>query len=116
MGIVVAESLDVPPVANPSKRQIELVHRRYMTLLHEAFEECKAESGHPTDQITFMPSIDLLGEERYSAEWLAAVADAATNLPMPLAQRKESNTTEAALVLVASLAMLGSLVWIGGAI
>ena len=49
--LLAANKLPAPPVAEPSRALVDLVHRQYMTHLHAGFERHKASKQRPAPSI-----------------------------------------------------------------
>ena len=58
--VAVGRPIEVPPVATPSRDQIDALHRLYMWELRQAFEQFKGEAGCSDQEMVFEPPLDPL--------------------------------------------------------
>mmetsp|Transcript_27429 Transcript_27429/g.72036 ORF Transcript_27429/g.72036 Transcript_27429/m.72036 type:complete len:831 (+) Transcript_27429:69-2561(+) len=67
--VVTGTPVEVPPVATPSRDQVDALHRLYMHELVAAFEQLKERAGCAGQIITFDPPLEPLSRAQYSALW-----------------------------------------------
>ena len=69
LSIAVGKPVLAPKVASPSSAQVDLLHRRFYTELHHAFEHFKVDAGHGMDTMILTPRVEPLWEDQWKEEW-----------------------------------------------
>lgn len=112
VSVLVCKPISVPPVANPTKHQVELLHRRYMTILKETIDKYKTSCDHGSDQIVFDPPLEDLAEAEFETLWKRSEQEVTENFPK--VSRQDSNVIEVTglgLALSAMMSILSYMAW-----
>ena len=78
-------------VATPTEEQVDLVHRRYYTILHEMFEKYKDDAGFSSSKMVFgggKEPFKMITESEFEKSWSIACDQAKSVKPKVRQRRK----------------------------
>eukprot|EP00037_Helgoeca_nana_P024953 m.268192 g.268192 ORF g.268192 m.268192 type:complete len:814 (-) comp26800_c0_seq2:188-2629(-) len=67
--VAVGRPITVPPVATPSRDQVDALHRLYMHELVVAFDTFKSNAGRDAHRLVFHPPLETLSSDAFASLW-----------------------------------------------